>query len=100
MVVLWQKDGNVPEVGMPQAIVTDGDPQSTRNMLRACGIPRQSWMMEAWTPKSEYPQWIREAMAPCVVIGETNKKSLPIFSPNACLPDKVGVLIWAEKGVR
>lgn len=56
-------------------------------------------MMEAWTLKSEYPQWIREAVVPCVVMGETNKKSLPIFSPDACLPDKVGAFIWVEKGV-
>lgn len=100
MVVMRRKDGNAPEVGAPQAIVTDGDPRSARNMLRACGIPRQAWTMEAWTPKSEYPQWIREATAPCVVIGETQQKSLPIFSPDACLPDKVGALIRMEKGVQ
>lgn len=39
-------------------------------------------------------------MVPCVVIGETTKKRLPVFSPDACLLDKVGALVQMEKGVR
>jgi hypothetical protein len=100
MVVLRRKDANVLEFLAPHAIVTEGDPRSARNMLRACGVPRKSWMMEAWTPKSEYPQWITEATAPCVLAGETAKNGLPIFSPDACLPDKVGAFIRVDKGVR
>ena len=39
-------------------------------------------------------------MAPCQVIGETVKGQQPIFSPDACLPDKVRAVIKVNDGVR
>ena len=101
MVVLQRKDESVGEVLAPHTItVTDEDPRSARNMLRPFGIPQNAWIQEEWTPISEYPEWVREVTAPCLILGETKQRKLPIFSPNGCLPDRVGALIGMEWAVR
>jgi hypothetical protein len=100
VVVLRRQDESVPEVTAPHTIVNDEDPRSARNMLRPFGVPRKAWMTEEWTPKSEYPEWIVAAAAPCLIRGETKRGRVPIFSPDGCLPDKVGALIETERGVR
>ena len=100
MVVLRRRNDSVPEVMAPHTIVNDEVPRSARNMLRPCGVPRKAWMTEDWTPKSDYPEWITAAAAHCLIQGETKRGRNPIFSPDGCLPDKVGALIETERGVR
>ncbi len=100
MVMLRRRGDSVPEVVAPHTIVNDEVPRSARNMLRPCGVPRKAWMTEAWTPKSDYPEWITAAAAPCLLRGETKRGRIPIFSPDGCLPDRIGALIETERGVR
>ena len=100
MVMLRRRDGSVPEVLEPHTIDNEEGPRSARNMLRPCGVPRKAWITEEWTPKSNYPEWITTAAAPCLIRGETKRGRIPIFSPDGCLPDKVGALIETERGVR
>jgi len=100
VVVLRRCDESVAEVLLPDTIVNDEGPRSAWNMLRPTGVPRTAWIREAWTPNSDYPEWIRAAAAPCQIRGETTCGRIPVFSPDGCLPDKVGALIETEQGVR
>ena len=49
--------------------------------------------------REDYPKWIQDAAMPCRILGETKQRRQPVFSPDACLPDKVGALIHMEQGI-
>jgi hypothetical protein len=84
----------------PERIETEGGPRGARNLLSPVGILRTAWCNKEWKPATAYPEWLRDAAAPCLLAGETIKRKLPVFSPDGCLPDSVGTLIETEKGVR
>jgi hypothetical protein len=69
-------------------------------MLKPTGVPRKAWIQEAWVTRGDYPEWVTEAAAPCVILGETAKRQSPVFSPDGSLPDSVGALILTDGGVR
>jgi len=69
-------------------------------MLKPYGIAQEAWSKEGWTPKPTYPSPVKEAAAPCILLGETNQRRLPVFSPDGCFPDMVGALVAVEGGIR
>lgn len=100
ILALRRNDPKVAPLQNPEVIETEGGPRSARNLLSPVGIPRTAWCTEEWKPATAYPEWLRDAAAPCLLAGETIKRRLPVFSPDGCLPDSVGTLIETEKGVR
>ena len=89
-----------PPVRLPSQIDTDGGRRTARNMLKPTGIPQKAWVQEQWAPRDDYPEWVTEAAAPCVIVGETSHRKYPIFSPDGSLPDSVGALILTDRGIR
>jgi hypothetical protein len=69
-------------------------------MLKPVGIPRAAWVQEGWSPRDDYPEWVSEAAAPCLIVGETHLRKTPVFSPDGCFPDSVGALIVTDRGLR
>jgi hypothetical protein len=100
VLVLRRKDDSVPPVRIPEIITTEGGPRTARNMLQPAGLPKTVWWPGDWTPVSNYPRWVSEAASPCLLLGETVQKKLPVFSPDGCLPDSIGALVHTERGVR
>ena len=68
-------------------------------MLKPNGIPHQAWIQEPWAPRNDYPDWVTEAAAPCVIVGETSQRKSPVFSPDGSFPDSVGALILTDRGI-
>ena len=100
MLVLRLQQSRVPQVQVPKQISTEGAPRTARNMLLPMGVPRQAWVQDPWTAREDYPEWVRAAAAPCVLVGEVTVSKTPIFSPDGSLPDSVGALIATDRGVR
>jgi hypothetical protein len=100
MLVLRLLGSTAAPVQVPKQIDTEGAPRTARNMLKPVGIPSASWLKEEWTAREDYPEWVRSAAAPCVLVGESNLRKTPIFSPDGSLPDSVGALIATDRGVR
>jgi hypothetical protein len=55
------------------------DSRTARNMLLPVGVPRQAWVQDHWTARKDYPEWVRAAAAPCVLVGEVTVSKT--FSP-------------------
>jgi hypothetical protein len=66
-------------------------------MLQPTGIPGRAWVRDEWTLKDNYPTWVVEAAAPCLIVGELNKGKIP---PNGCLPDSVRAIMATDRGMR
>jgi hypothetical protein len=98
--VLRRLSKDVPTLQAVDPINVEGGPRITRNMLLPTGVPHQAWLKEEWMSRPDYPIWVQEAAAPCLLVGETARRHTPIFSPDGCLPDSVGVYIQTERGVR
>jgi hypothetical protein len=100
VLILHRREEGEASVRVPQVVNPDQARRTAHNMLTPVGIPRRAWVSEEWTPRVDYPDWIVEAAAPCVVAGETNERRLPVFSTDGCLPDTTNVLISTSKGLR
>jgi hypothetical protein len=100
MLVLRRDDPSVSAIQHPRIIDTTGAPRTARNMLKPTGIPHRAWVRELWTPRDDFPAWVTEAAAPCILVGETVQRRSPVFSPDGSLPDSVGALITTERGIR
>ena len=73
VMALRRKDSKAQRIKEPTIIETGGLPRSGRNMLKPYGIAREAWSKEGWTPKPTYPSPVKEAAAPCILLGETNQ---------------------------
>jgi hypothetical protein len=96
--IILSKVGKAATLGTPGTINTEGGPRIARNMLKPANIPSHGWSRDAWSSKT-YPEWIREATSPCLIVGESDKRKIPVFSPDGCLPDSVGALIDTDRGL-
>jgi hypothetical protein len=99
MLVLRRQHSSVPPVRLPSQIGTAGGPPTARNLLKPNGIPHKAWIHDPWSPRDDYPDWVTEAPAPCVIVGETRERKSPVFSPDGSLPDSVGALILMDQGI-
>lgn len=100
ILALWRDIPSVAPLRVPETINTTGGPWTAHNMLSPTGIPRAAWIQEEWRPRGDYPDWVVEPAAPCLLMGETCKRRMLIFSPDGCLPDSVGALIATDREVR
>jgi hypothetical protein len=69
-------------------------------MLKPAGIPKHGWAKETWNQKTTYPKWIQDAAGWCIIVGESDKWKVPVFSPDGCILDSVGALIATDRGLR
>lgn len=95
LLVLQRTRGNA-RMEPPTVINTDGGPRIARNMLKPAGIPSRGWSKETWTAKTSYPKWVNKAAAPCLIVGESDRRKAPVLSPDGCLPDSVGALVTTD----
>jgi hypothetical protein len=96
ILMLRRMDESVKTITIAEPINTQGGPRITRNMLQPTGVPHAAWLKKDWTPKSDYPTWVVEVTAPCLIVGETNLGNKPIISPDGCLPDSVGIWLGGD----
>jgi hypothetical protein len=99
MLILHHHDTMETSIRMPEMVNPEQARRMAYNMLSLMGIPQNAWVPDEWILCMDYPSWVVEAAAPCLVVGELVKRRLPIFSPKGCLPDATNSLINTGRGI-